>query len=74
MTICGTVEMDASIMDGRTLRSGAVGCVENIANPISLARLVMDKVYLSVEISLKLYQSPFHAAHNYIGLHVNYDN
>lgn len=40
----GEVEMDAAIMDGRDLRAGSVGCVHNIANPIILARLIMDKV------------------------------
>ena len=38
--------MDAVIMDGRSLRAGAVASVHNIANPVSLARLVMDKVTL----------------------------
>jgi len=42
-TSAGTNEMDASIMDGRTLRAGAVGSVKHIRNPIDLARLVMDK-------------------------------
>ncbi|XP_052766164.1 isoaspartyl peptidase/L-asparaginase-like [Mya arenaria] len=37
------VEMDAVIMDGRTLKSGAVACVQNIKNPIELARMVMEK-------------------------------
>ena len=40
----GEVEMDAVIMDGMSLRTGAVASVHNIANPVSLARLVMDKV------------------------------
>ena len=40
----GEVEMDAVIMDGKSLRTGAVASVHNIANPVSLARLVMDKV------------------------------
>jgi beta-aspartyl-peptidase (threonine type) len=35
--------MDASIMDGKTLRAGAVGSVQHIKNPINLARLVMEK-------------------------------
>ena len=35
--------MDASIMDGKTLMAGAVATIRNIKNPISLARLVMDK-------------------------------
>ncbi|MET0100356.1 MAG: isoaspartyl peptidase/L-asparaginase family protein [Sedimenticola sp.] len=38
----GKVEMDAAIMDGRDLSAGAVAAVSNIANPIQLARLVMD--------------------------------
>jgi L-asparaginase / beta-aspartyl-peptidase len=42
-TSAGTNEMDASIMDGKTLRAGAVGSVQHIKNPISLARLVMEK-------------------------------
>ena len=39
----GVNELDASIMDGRTLKAGAVAAVRRIRNPISLARLVMDK-------------------------------
>ncbi|KAM7385715.1 hypothetical protein PAMP_001777 [Pampus punctatissimus] len=39
----GEVELDAIIMDGRTLGSGAVSSVKNIANPVSLARAVMEK-------------------------------
>ncbi|MBX3283110.1 MAG: isoaspartyl peptidase/L-asparaginase [Acidobacteria bacterium] len=39
----GRQEMDASIMDGSTLRAGAVAEVRNIRNPILLARAVMDK-------------------------------
>ena len=39
----GKNEMDASIMDGRTLRAGAVASVRNVKNPISLARLVMER-------------------------------
>ncbi|MED6265935.1 Isoaspartyl peptidase/L-asparaginase [Characodon lateralis] len=35
--------MDALVMDGKTLSSGAVSAVRNIANPIQLARLVMEK-------------------------------
>ena len=38
----GEVEMDAAIMDGRTLNAGAVAAVRNIRNPISLARKVME--------------------------------
>src|SRR5437773_10795128 len=42
-TSAGTNEMDASIMDGRTLKAGAVGSVQHVKNPINLARLVMEK-------------------------------
>jgi beta-aspartyl-peptidase (threonine type) len=42
-TSAGTNELDASIMDGRTLKAGAVASVRRIKNPISLARLVMEK-------------------------------
>ncbi|HEV7164578.1 MAG TPA: isoaspartyl peptidase/L-asparaginase [Gammaproteobacteria bacterium] len=39
----GKNEMDAAIMDGASLKAGAVAAVEHIKNPIDLARLVMDK-------------------------------
>jgi beta-aspartyl-peptidase (threonine type) len=39
----GKVEMDAAIMDGRDLSAGAVAAIENIANPIQLARFVMTE-------------------------------
>ncbi len=39
----GKNELDASIMDGKTLAAGAVAGVHHIKNPISLARLVMEK-------------------------------
>jgi L-asparaginase / beta-aspartyl-peptidase len=42
-TSAGTNEMDASIMDGKTRKAGAVGSLKHIKNPISLARLVMEK-------------------------------
>jgi L-asparaginase / beta-aspartyl-peptidase len=39
----GQCELDASIMDGRTLAAGAVAGVRRIRNPILLARAVMEK-------------------------------
>src|SRR6266700_7986443 len=42
-TSAGTNEMDAASMDGKTLAAGAVACLKHIKNPITLARLVMDK-------------------------------
>ncbi len=42
-TAVGSHEMDASIMDGKTLKAGAVSLITGIKNPVSLARDVMDK-------------------------------
>ena len=41
LTEDGTVEVDASLMDGSTFQAGAVGAVRNIRNAIRLARAVM---------------------------------
>jgi beta-aspartyl-peptidase (threonine type) len=43
LTSAGTVELDASIMDGATLKAGAVAGILHVKNPLSLARLVMEK-------------------------------
>lgn len=39
----GKNELDACIMDGATLNAGAIAFVQNVKNPIRLARLVMDE-------------------------------
>ena len=39
----GQHELDASVMDGRDLRAGAVTGVRHVRSPIELARLVMDR-------------------------------
>lgn len=43
LTRDGKVQMDALLMDGATLRTGGVACVERLRNPIHAARLVLDE-------------------------------
>jgi L-asparaginase / beta-aspartyl-peptidase len=53
----GHIEMDAAIMDGKTLRAGAVSMIRGVRNPISLARGVMDltpHVYVAGEGAMRL--------------------
>jgi beta-aspartyl-peptidase (threonine type) len=42
LTVIGTVEMDAAIMDGRDLSAGAVALLHRTRNPVHLARVVME--------------------------------
>ena len=42
--LLGEVELDASIMNGRTLESGAVGAIKGYPYPISVARKVMENL------------------------------
>ncbi|KAK3093802.1 hypothetical protein FSP39_020409, partial [Pinctada imbricata] len=43
LTLEGTVECDASIMDGEKLLYGAAGCISGVKNPIDLAHLLLQK-------------------------------
>jgi beta-aspartyl-peptidase (threonine type) len=46
LTQDGRIELDAGIMEGRTLRVGAVAAVEGIKNPIVLARRVLESPHV----------------------------
>ena len=42
LTVTGTVECDASIMDGYTLHYGAVGAVQGVKDPILVAKSLLQ--------------------------------
>lgn len=59
----GTHEMDAAIMDGESLKAGAVSLITGIKNPVSLARDIMDKsphVFLAGEGAMLFAKSNGH--------------
>ncbi len=59
-THTGTHEMDAAIMDGKTLEAGGVSLITGIKNPISLARDIMEKsdhVFLAGEGAMQFAKS-----------------
>jgi beta-aspartyl-peptidase (threonine type) len=43
LNLDGRVEMEASVMDGKTLAAGAAGLLIDVKNPVRVARLVMEK-------------------------------
>jgi len=43
ITSLGTVELDAAIMDGKTLKAGAVAGISRTKNPILLAQKIMEQ-------------------------------
>ncbi len=43
LTLDKSIEMDASIMNGKDLAAGSVGMVQNVRNPVKLARQVMER-------------------------------
>lgn len=44
----GEVELDAAIMDGNSMMSGAVAAVQHIRHPVTLARKVLESDYILV--------------------------
>ena len=63
----GVVQLDASVMDGRTMKAGAVGALEGIKTPSRVAKLVMEqtnRVFLVGAGALKFARSHGFAEEN----------
>lgn len=43
LTRTGKIECDAAIMDGKTLKAGSVAGISSIRNPITLAKMILEK-------------------------------
>jgi len=43
LNAAGEIELDAGIMNGKTLQAGAAAAVQQVKNPISLARAIMER-------------------------------
>lgn len=43
LNAAGAIELDAMVMDGATLKLGAVAAIRNVLHPVSVARLVMER-------------------------------
>lgn len=59
LTIDKRIEMEASVMDGKTLRAGATSLLTDIKNPVSLARITMentDHIFIAGKGAEKLAQ------------------
>ncbi|KAM8719459.1 hypothetical protein ACLKA7_012075 [Drosophila subpalustris] len=57
LNTAGEVEMEASLMEGRNLRSGCVSLLRDVMHPITVARRLMEKkrhVFLGGEAALEL--------------------
>ena len=48
LTLEGTVECDASVMDGTTLQFGAIGAVSGIKNPVLLAKRLCEQQSIKI--------------------------